>query len=140
MPVKLLLDTNPKQADLDAVVKGLTEFNAAKAGDLGHSKFAVFLRDDSGSVVGGLKASIEFKWLHVEILWLSDSLRGGGWGSKLLAAAEAHGRKSGCVNAWLDTFSFQAPGFYRKQGYTEYGSLKDFPPGHTRYFFVKKLR
>lgn len=133
------LDTNPSQEDLDAVHNGLREYNVRQAGDSGRSKFALFVREESGKIIGGVTASMGFGWLHIDILWLSDSLRGGGWGSKLLKAAEDHGRETGCTNAWLDTFSFQAPGFYRKQGYSEYGRLTDFPPGHARYFFTKKL-
>ncbi len=140
MSVEMKLDTNPSQDDLDTVLDGLQQFNIAQAGDPGRSRFGVFIRDDSGSIIGGLNATISSRWLHIDILWLPDSLRGGGWGSKLLKAAEAHGRKTGCVSVWLDTFSFQAPGFYLKQGYTEYASLNDFPPGHSRHFFLKRLQ
>src|SRR6516165_7091346 len=41
-------------------------------------------------------------------------------------------------SAWLDTFSFQARGFYEKLGYEEFGRL-DYPPGHHRHFLRKRL-
>jgi hypothetical protein len=36
--------------------------------------------------------------------------------------AEVHARERGCHSAWLDTFSFQARGFYEKLGYDEFGT------------------
>ena len=57
----------------------------------------------------------------------------------MVAAAEAEARKRGIRNVYLDTFSFQAPGFYKKLGYREFGKLKDFPPGHTRHWMTKAL-
>ena len=38
----------------------------------------------------------------------------------------------------VDTFSFQAPGFYVKQGYAEYARLP-YPPRFERIFFRKPL-
>ncbi|MGC6728099.1 hypothetical protein ACP0GO_26835, partial [Escherichia coli] len=40
---------------------------------------------------------------------------------------------------WLDTYSFQARGFYEKLGYTVFGTIDDFPPGHQRFFGRKRL-
>ena len=53
------------------------------------------------------------------------------------ATRRAHSR--GCRAVWLDTFSFQAPGFCRTQRYQEFGRLDDYPAGHTRHFFWKAL-
>ena len=52
--------------------------------------------------------------------------------------AEARALERGCHSAWVDTFSFQAPGFYPKLGYTVFGEL-DYPPGHKRIFLQKRL-
>jgi ribosomal protein S18 acetylase RimI-like enzyme len=65
--------------------------------------------------------------------------RGGGWGRALLERAEEEAIARGLQGVWLDTFSFQAPGFYQKLGYEVFGTLADYPPGHTRYFLRKTL-
>ena len=52
------------------------------------------------------------------------------------AQHEAHLR--GCRHAYLDTFDFQALGFYQKLGYELFGHLDDYPPGHTKYFLQKR--
>ena len=53
--------------------------------------------------------------------------------------AEAVAREQGCVGIWLDTFTFQAPGFYRKLGYALFGEIPDYPPGSSRFFLSKRL-
>jgi GNAT superfamily N-acetyltransferase len=70
-------------------------------------------------------------------LWVSEDLCGRGIGRELMAGAKARGRDRGCHSAWLDTFSFQAPGFYQL-GYEEFGRL-DYPPDHSRHFPRKRL-
>jgi hypothetical protein len=39
----------------------------------------------------------------------------------------------------LETLSFQARGFYERYGYSVFGELDDFPPGHRKYFLKKNL-
>ena len=60
-------------------------------------------------------------------------------GSRILAQAEAIARDRGCIGAWLDTYAFQAPDFYRKQGYTAFGTIDDHPRGQQRHFFQKRF-
>ena len=55
-----------------------------------------------------------------------------------MGRAEALARERGCHSAWLDTFSFQARGFYEKLGYQEFGRL-DYPPDHYKHFMRKPL-
>jgi hypothetical protein len=40
---------------------------------------------------------------------------------------------------WLDTFSFQAPEFYKRLGYSEFGRIDGYPENEARLFFVKRL-
>jgi ribosomal protein S18 acetylase RimI-like enzyme len=51
--------------------------------------------------------------------------------------AEAEAIHRGCRGAWLDTFSFQARGFYERLGYSIFGTIENFPPGHRRFFLKK---
>ncbi len=61
-------------------------------------------------------------------------------GSRLMQMAEDLAVEKGCAGIWLDTFDFQAPDFYRRHGYTEFGQqIDDYPPGSKRFFFQKRL-
>jgi GNAT superfamily N-acetyltransferase len=97
------------------------------------------LESPKGEVLGGVIGVTFWNWLFINLMWLPEELRGKGYGQRLLEMAEEEGRKRGAQYSYLDTFSFQAPGFYQKFGYQEFGKLEEFPPGHTRYFMKKKL-
>ncbi|WP_316357241.1 GNAT family N-acetyltransferase [Devosia sp.] len=101
---------------------------------------ALGLRDpQTGRSVGGLTARIAYSRMFVELIFVPEHLRGQGLGAELIGRAEAVAREAGCTGIWLDTFSFQAPGFYEKLGYTEFGTLADYPPGFTRHYLHKQL-
>lgn len=94
---------------------------------------------DVGGIRGGLIGFIQWDWLYIEILAVDERLRGQGWGRRLLDAAESIAGDEGCVGLWLSTFTFQAPDFYDRVGFTQCGRIDDYPPGHSRLFFKKKL-
>jgi GNAT superfamily N-acetyltransferase len=99
----------------------------------------VLLHEVHGHLVGGLLGRTFWGWLVIELLWIDVPHRGAGHGRRLMAAAEEEGRRRGCHHATVDTYSFQAPGFYENCGYERVGSLDDFPQGHQRHFYAKAL-
>jgi len=90
-------------------------------------------------IVGGLAGNTSFGWLYIALLWLPDERRRKGLGTALMRKAEAEARKRGARRAWVNTFSFQAPAFYKKLGYREFGRLKDYPAGHSFHWLQKAL-
>ncbi|MFL1550381.1 GNAT family N-acetyltransferase [Pseudomonas sp. D47] len=124
----------------EAILKPLRAYNLSHTGDMAFETVGIFLRDPATQeVVGGLYGKISYGWLFIELLSIPDQMRTQGTGTRLMRAAEDLARQRGCVGIWLDTFSFQAPGFYRKLGFSEVGHIADYPPGHQRYFFQKRL-
>ncbi|MGP4002568.1 GNAT family N-acetyltransferase [Streptomyces sp. 8N706] len=100
----------------------------------------VFAVDEADVVVGGLIGHTWAHWLHVELLWIDERRRGSGLGTRLMARAEEIARdERDCVHARVETWDFQAPGFYRKLGYRIVGTVADYPPGATDYLLVKSL-
>ena len=99
--------------------------------ETGTQPLAIFIRDVRDRIMGGLTADIYWGWIFIDDLWIHESLRGRGYGSRLLAQAEAEAQSRGCTRVWLRTFSFQARGFYEKYGYRVVGQLDDYPPGET---------
>ena len=90
-------------------------------------------------LIGGLVAETFMRWLSIDGLWVDEAHRGHGRATALLEEAEQEARRRGATDCVLDTFSFQAPGFYRKRGYVEFGRLEDFPAGHHRHYMTKRL-
>ncbi|MBP1806144.1 GNAT family N-acetyltransferase [Rubellimicrobium aerolatum] len=88
---------------------------------------------------GGLTARITQRWLFLHLLAVAPEARGQGVGTALLRAAEGHARARDCLGVWLDTYSFQAPGFYARMGFQEVGRIPDHPPGAARVFLAKRL-
>lgn len=127
------------EAEAARISAGLREFNRSQIPDRHYAPLVFTLSKADGEFAGGLVGHAAYGWLFVDLLWVADSARGKGQGRRLMLAAEEEARKLGCRNAWLDTFSFQARGFYERLGYTVFGELEDFPAGHKRYFLRKPL-
>jgi GNAT superfamily N-acetyltransferase len=139
-PSRLRFDVEdaPSDVDVEVLPNGLEAFNESRWS--GHQQWrplAVFARE-GGRIVAGLAGETYSGWLFTRYLWVSDALRGRGIGRKLMSDAETRALERGCHSAWVDTFSFQAPGFYRKLGYEPFGELA-YPPGHKRIFLQKRL-
>ncbi|MFJ9559745.1 GNAT family N-acetyltransferase [Streptomyces fuscichromogenes] len=96
--------------------------------------------EGSGGMAGGLVGHTWTSWLHVTYLWVDAPHRGTGLGGRLLAQAERIAREDrACTAARLETWDFQAPEFYRKQGYEVVCVIPDYPPGTTEYTLTKRL-
>jgi GNAT superfamily N-acetyltransferase len=91
----------------------------------------------SGETVGGLWGNTGWQWLGIELLFVPPALRRAGIGTALVPWAEAEAMERGCRGAWLDTFSFEAYGFYERLGYVRFGTLAEYPRSHQRLFLRK---
>ena len=119
--------------------KGLLGFNRQQVGPLRYKRTVLSVRDARGRLLGGLILQSYWQESYIELLWLSARARRGGLGSKLIREAERQAQRRGSRLIHLNTYSFQAPGFYEKQGYRRFGRLAGSPKGESRYFYVKKL-
>jgi GNAT superfamily N-acetyltransferase len=137
MPNEIVVVSEPSEAEYEAIVAPLRAYNEAKGGPLGYMPIAFLLRDSNGANVGGLWGKIAYDWLFVELLFVPENSRGSGMGSKLLSKAEHLAKERNCVGSWLDTYSFQAPNFYSRNGYQVFGTLDDYPRGARRIFYRK---
>ena len=99
----------------------------------------IYLEDEKGNLVAGMVAETFGNWLEIEYLYVSDSLRDQGLGSRILEMAENESRNRGCKYSFVNTFNFQAPKFYEKHGYKEVFALKRYPYIGERYYYTKEL-
>jgi ribosomal protein S18 acetylase RimI-like enzyme len=120
--------------------KGLVSFNRAQAGPLRYKRDVISVRDEKRRLLGGIILQSYWRETYVELLWLSARARRAGLGCELLSEAERRARRRGSRLIHLNTYSFQAPGFYEKQGYRRFGGIAGSPRGESRHFYVKRLR
>jgi len=123
----------------EVIGQGITAYNTKQAGEDDGQNMCFVVQTFEGEIAGGIIGATYWEWLYVNLMWLREDLRHQGYGKELLSLAEDEARQRGAKQSYLDTFSFQAPGFYQKQGYEVFGQLDDFPPGQQRYFLKKKL-
>ena len=99
----------------------------------------LYVEDEHGEIMAGLVAETFGNWLEIEYLFVKEDLRGQGIGSQLLQQAKSEAKKRNCRFAFVNTYQFQAPGFYQKQGYKEVFTLKDYPYTGQRHYYQKDL-
>jgi GNAT superfamily N-acetyltransferase len=121
-----------------AVLGGLIGYNTEKMGKQKYKRFAVTLRE-RGKIVGGIVGEVWTTVLFIQLFWIEQKFRGKDFGTRLIAAIEDEARKFGAKRSYVDTMSFQAPAFYRKCGYKEFGSIESYPEGVTRHWLTKAL-
>ncbi len=136
----LVLESNPNPDDIQQLRANLSAHNIVQMqGDGDYAEVLFTLRDNDREIVGGVVVTIFWQIAEIDFLWVHDDLRGQGFGRDLLAAAEKEAHKHNCQYVYLDTFSFQAPQFYVKQGYEIVAEIEDYPPGHSRFMLKKAL-
>jgi GNAT superfamily N-acetyltransferase len=122
------------------VGRQLREFNYTHVGEYPEVQaIRLNARDVDGLVLGGLRAVVAMHWLRIEVLWVRDDMRGKGIGSQLLAEAERMARDLGARNAALETFEWQAPGFYARHGYVEVARMDNYMGGFYLALMKKPL-
>ncbi len=134
----IALDTDPDPSLRSQILAPLVAYNESAGGPANSGRLAVTVRNSAGEIVGGLWGTMAYGFLFIELLTLGTA-RGMGLGRKVMDMAEAEARGRGLLGMWLDTWTFQAPGFYSKLGFVECGRICGYPPGHDRIFYVKRF-
>ncbi len=116
------------------IARELNAVGAALMGDPKRETLAILAGES-----GGLWMRTNRDWLFLDLLILDGEARRSGTGTRILAMAESAARARNCTGIWLDTYGFQAPSFYRRRGYTEIGTLPNYPTPHARHFLAKRF-
>jgi ribosomal protein S18 acetylase RimI-like enzyme len=134
-----LVVKEPSDEELTYLENGIDNFNINLTGIPFGGKLAVLVYNEDEQLVGGANG---FQWgdgFSVINLWLEKEWRGQDIGTQVLRTIEDQAAERGCTQVYLDTYSFQALGFYQKLGYEVVGTLENFPTPHTQYFLKKTL-
>ncbi|PPD14110.1 MAG: GNAT family N-acetyltransferase [Methylobacterium sp.] len=135
--VSVQLDPNHDEVT-KAVREGLVAYNKAEAGDGNWHPVTISVRDGD-AILGGAVARFFHGWIYVDLLWISEELRGQDIGSRVMDELEAYARSLGGRGIHLTTYSWQARPFYEKRGFRVFGEISPYPEGHSCYWLSKTL-
>ena len=130
---------SPADEDVWALRRRLGAYNVQLANIDQGLTLGIFLRHDPGDVVAGVYGWLWGACLELDYLWVHKDLRGQGVGRRLVQTLEQEVATRGCRQITLDTYSFQAPEFYRKLGYEVFGIIGGYPDGHQKLYLRKRL-
>ena len=120
--------------------KELDTYNFAAVGESNLKEFTVKVEESSGELVAGLSGWTWGTCAGIGMVWVREDSRKEGWGGRMLEAAEELARERGCRQLLVSSFTFQAPDFYRRNGYTEFARSEGLPvEGAADVHFVKAL-
>ena len=98
-----------------------------------------FAAEEDGKILGVITGRAYYNEVHIGDLIVASSVRKGGIGSRLVSAVENAYKGKGFDKITLTTYGFQAPDFYKKQGFELEFVREDKDPKLSKYFFSKKL-
>lgn len=125
------------EREVEEVHAGLRRYNRGFCPDV--ADLSCCIKDGEGRCIAGTDSFRMGEMASVDVLWVDEDHRGQGLGSALLAHVEAQARAQGARRVELNTFGFQAPGFYEKQGYRRFGAIEPAVGDYGHYFYVKDL-
>ncbi|UPO90313.1 GNAT family N-acetyltransferase [Niallia sp. Man26] len=141
MTLQITREVNKK--DKQYIEEALYKYNLSHfPKDLGgrYEEICLFLKDDKGTVRGGILSEVCWNWLEIHTFMIDEDMRKSGYGTKLLAEVEKIAVEKDCDFIKVDTLSFQALGFYEKNGYQVYGTLDNVGREHKHYYLKKELK
>lgn len=137
--ISIAVEADPDRPAKNAIQRGLFDANVAYTGDGHFDAVWVVARDGNSNVIGGVVGEAYWGWVNFSAVWVHPAWRRKGLASQMLQTAEAEAVRLGYTQAYLDTFSFQAPELYLRAGYEIFGALDNFPVGAKRLFLRKAL-
>lgn len=136
---QFIVETNPAQNHLQFLEDQINQYNIQKSGFDDYQPLAVFIRDSQNRIIAGISGYTWGGCCEIAFLWVHPDYRKMEYGRKLLKTAETEAINRNCHLVVLNSYSFQAPDFYQKLGYTISGVDEDHPIGHRSYHLQKRL-
>ena len=112
---------------------------AATPGTAPARELTVQVLDGAGELAAGISGWTWGVAAGIGMTWVREPSRGDGLGSRLLSEFEDEARRRGCTHVFVTSFTFQAPGFYQRHGYTETGRTLGIPGAHEDVHLFKRL-
>lgn len=136
----LVVESDPAVADVQFLQERLYEYNVRQTGVDDGQWLAIFVRDDQQQILAGLEGWTWCGSCYIRHVWVHEELRGQGYGTRLMGAAEQEAAARGCSHMVLASYNFQAPEFYQRLGYEVFAVLEGHPRQQRDYYLHKWLR
>ena len=94
---------------------------------------------DNDKLVGGAVGFVEYNWYFLDLLYIDEEYRSQTIGTKLIKQIEEYAKEEKLTGIRMETWDFQARGFYEKNGYKVFAEIKDCPPTTMCYFLKKEI-
>ena len=124
----LTLTDDPAPGFENLLEVGLAAYNETQTRRRDWRALAISVRDpETGEDAGGLLGRTSLGLFFLDLFYLPERLRGTGTGSAMMRMAEAEAIRRGCTAGTLVTVNFQAPEFYARHGWEEFGRIQTAP-------------
>ena len=114
---------NPHDHFIRSLRTTLTQHDENITGQVKTKHLGICVNDSSGGTVAAIYGWLQWGWLYIDRLWVDEDFQHQGIGKQLLLQIEQAAYEQGIHRAYLDTGSFQAPEFYKKNGYEIYAQM-----------------
>ena len=136
MHVRLENKASQKAQEIGKLIRS---YNRSQREEAESEPLNLYVEDEKGNLLAGLVAETFGNWLEIKYLFVKEELREQGIGSKLLEQAESEVKNRNCRFAFVNTYQFQAPDFYKSHGYKEVFALQNYPYTGKRFYYQKDL-
>ncbi|MDR3476597.1 MAG: GNAT family N-acetyltransferase [Gammaproteobacteria bacterium] len=137
--LNIVYEENPKAEDVQVLNNGIIAFAKQQKNHKPFQAFGFFIRDNSETIQGGCNGVILYGSLHVDSLWVHESLRGKGYGKKVMAAVEKLAVENHCPFITVFTMDWEALDFYKKLGFYVEFERHGYEKNSIFYFLRKDL-
>jgi GNAT superfamily N-acetyltransferase len=137
--LEIVVDDDPPAEDIAALDARLDESIHDATGRRAVQPVAVFARDATGDLLGGVHGWCWGACCELVSLWVDERERGSGLGRKLLQTAEDAASARGCRQLVLFTHSREIPSLYLRANYDVVAVIDDYPEGMRAYWLRKSL-
>lgn len=107
--------------------------------NVSNTKNSNFLAFDNNKLIGGAIGFVEYNWYFLDLFYIDEEYRGRDIGTNLIKQIEEFAKKENLTGVRMETWDFQARGFYERNGYEVFAEIKDCPPGTTNYYLKKEF-
>jgi GNAT superfamily N-acetyltransferase len=134
------LEREMTEAEFARMNAGFDEHSIEHGNPIEHSERHGFVALLGVRFIGCASGLAYLNWFYLTDLFIEKAYRGQGLGATLLGKLEQRVTGLGKRYIYTWTAGYEAPGFYRRQGYEVFAELEEwYPTGHSRVGLRKTL-